>query len=55
MSTMRNWLRDHGLLLANVALFVVFFVGMALSVPKWEVLNVTLAGGLGPIITWVAL
>lgn len=31
MSTMRNWLRDHGLLLANVALFVVFFVGMALS------------------------
>jgi hypothetical protein len=26
---MRNWLRDHGLLLANILLFVVFFGGMA--------------------------
>ena len=25
---MRNWLRDHGLLLANVLLFVAFFFGM---------------------------
>jgi hypothetical protein len=28
---MRTWLRDHGLLLANLALFVVFIGGMALS------------------------
>ena len=28
---MREWLRDHGLLIANVALFVVFFGGMVLS------------------------
>jgi uncharacterized protein DUF6766 len=28
---MRSWLRDHGLLLANLALFVVFIGGMALS------------------------
>ena len=28
---MRSWLRDHGLLLANAGLFVVFFVGMALA------------------------
>jgi hypothetical protein len=26
---MRNWLRDHGLLLANILLFAVFFGGMA--------------------------
>src|SRR4051812_46768879 len=31
------------------------FVGMALSVPKREVLDVTLAGRLGPIIARVAL
>ena len=28
---MRAWCRDHGLLLANLGLFVVFFVAMALS------------------------
>ena len=28
---MRTWLRDHGLLLANRALFVIFIGGMALS------------------------
>jgi hypothetical protein len=28
---MRGWLRDHGLLIANVALFVIFFGGMVLS------------------------
>jgi hypothetical protein len=28
---MRDWLRDHGLLLANLALFVIFFGGMVLS------------------------
>jgi hypothetical protein len=28
---MREWLRDHGLLLANLALFVIFFGGMVLS------------------------
>ena len=28
---MRAWARDHGLLLANVGLFVVFFAGMALA------------------------
>lgn len=28
---MRNWLRDHGLLLANVGLFVIFLVGMILA------------------------
>jgi hypothetical protein len=28
---MRAWARDHGLLLANVGLFVLFFVGMALA------------------------
>jgi hypothetical protein len=28
---MRTWLRDHGLLLANLALFVIFIGGMALS------------------------
>ncbi len=28
---MKSWLRDHGLLLANVGLFVVFFAGMALA------------------------
>jgi len=27
----RTWVRDHGLLLANVGLFVVFLVGMALA------------------------
>ncbi len=27
----RSWLRDHGLLLANLALFVIFFGGMVLS------------------------
>jgi hypothetical protein len=27
----RRWIRDHGLLLANVGLFVVFFVGMVLA------------------------
>ena len=25
---MRAWLRDHGLLIANLALFVIFFGGM---------------------------
>src|SRR5215204_1308019 len=28
---MREWLRDHGLLIANLALFVIFFGGMILS------------------------
>jgi len=28
---MRRWTRDHGLLLANAGLFVVFFAGMALA------------------------
>jgi hypothetical protein len=28
---MRNWLRDHGLLVANLALFLIFFAGMVLS------------------------
>jgi hypothetical protein len=28
---MRRWVRDHGLLLANAGLFVVFFAGMALA------------------------
>ena len=28
---MRKWLRDHGLLITNLALFVIFFVGMVLS------------------------
>ena len=28
---MREWLRDHGLLVANLALFVIFFGGMVLS------------------------
>jgi hypothetical protein len=28
---MRNWIRDHGLLLANLALFVIFLGGMVLS------------------------
>jgi hypothetical protein len=27
----RRWSRDHGLLLANVGLFLVFFVGMVLA------------------------
>jgi hypothetical protein len=29
--SMRSWLRDHGLLLANLCLFAVFLVGMALA------------------------
>ena len=34
---MRTWLRDHGLLLANLALFVIFIGGMALSgVRVWD-------------------
>lgn len=28
---MRRWLRDHGLLLANLLLFVVFFLGMVVN------------------------
>ena len=28
---MRAWLRDHGLLIANLLLFVIFFGGMVLS------------------------
>jgi hypothetical protein len=28
---MREWLRDHGLLIANLALFLIFFGGMVLS------------------------
>lgn len=28
---MRHWVRDHGLLLANVGLFLVFFLGMVLA------------------------
>jgi hypothetical protein len=28
---MRDWLRDHGLLIANLALFLIFFGGMILS------------------------
>jgi len=28
---MRRWIREHGLLLANVGFFLVFFIGMALS------------------------
>jgi hypothetical protein len=28
---MRAWMRDRGLLLSNVALFVLFFCGMALT------------------------
>src|SRR5674476_366360 len=31
MICMRAWMRDHGLLLANVALFVIFFGGMVLT------------------------
>ncbi len=27
---MREWLRDHGLLIASLLLFVIFFVGMVL-------------------------
>ena len=30
-AAMRAWLRDHGLLLANLALFVIFIGGMVLS------------------------
>src|SRR5690242_2556500 len=29
--TVRGWVRDHGLLLANVGLFAIFFVGMVLA------------------------
>ena len=29
--TVRDWTKDHGLLLANIALFVVFFGGMVVS------------------------
>ena len=28
---MRSWLREHGLLVVNLALFVIFIGGMALS------------------------
>jgi hypothetical protein len=28
---MREWLREHGLLVANLALFLIFFGGMVLS------------------------
>jgi hypothetical membrane protein len=28
---MREWARDHGLLIANLALFVIFFGGMVLA------------------------
>ena len=28
---MRGWLRDHGLLITNLLLFVIFFGGMVLS------------------------
>ena len=28
---MREWLRNHGLLVANMALFLIFFAGMVLS------------------------
>ena len=28
---MREWLRDHGLLITNLLLFVIFFGGMVLS------------------------
>src|SRR6478736_8727286 len=28
---MRNWIREHGLLLANAGLFVLFFAGMVLA------------------------
>ena len=28
---MRGWLRDHSLILANLLLFVVFFIGMVLA------------------------
>ncbi len=28
---MRTWVRDHGLLLANLALFVIFIGGMVLT------------------------
>jgi hypothetical protein len=31
MCQVRNWIRDHGLLLANLALFLVFFGGMIAS------------------------
>jgi hypothetical protein len=30
-AAVRRWIRDHGLLLANAGLFVVFFVGMVLA------------------------
>ena len=44
---MRNWARDHGLLLANVTLFVVFFVGMVLT--GWRVYDrQLLEDGMGP-------
>nr|WP_286180131.1 DUF6766 family protein [Arthrobacter sp. ISL-95] len=28
---MRDWIRNHGLLLANIALFLIFFVGMVIT------------------------
>jgi hypothetical protein len=31
VSEMRDWLRDRGLLIANLLLFVIFFGGMVLS------------------------
>jgi uncharacterized protein DUF6766 len=34
---MKQWLKEHGLLLANLALFVVFLVGMAIT--GWHVAN----------------
>lgn len=30
-ATVREWLRDHGLLIVNLALFVIFFGGMIFS------------------------
>ena len=46
---MRAWLRDHGLLIANLLLFVIFFGGMVLSgvrVYNSEQLEHGEAGGL---------
>ncbi len=45
---MRTWARDHGLLLANLALFAAFFVGMVLS--GWRVYDQELmTRGMDPV------
>ncbi len=34
---MKQWIRDHGLLLVNLALFLAFLVGLAIT--GWQVAN----------------